>query len=91
LQLRVAEVRDADAIVSVINAAFAKAESFLLDRDRIDLQTVRDLLQEGTFLVANGQRFDRNSYTCASRTYKLGTILMVSYITKEMSKARAAI
>jgi N-acetylglutamate synthase-like GNAT family acetyltransferase len=51
-RLRIAEVRDAEAIVSVINAAFRKAEGFLLDRDRIDLQTVQELLQKGTFLVA---------------------------------------
>jgi len=51
-RLRIAETRDAEAIVSVINAAFHKAEGFLLDRDRIDLQTVQELLQKGTFLVA---------------------------------------
>jgi GNAT superfamily N-acetyltransferase len=51
-RLRIAEMRDAEAIVSVINAAFHLAEGFLLDRDRIDLETVRELLQKGTFLVA---------------------------------------
>jgi rare lipoprotein A len=29
--------------------------------------------------MANGKPFDRNRYTCASRTYKLGTRLLVSY------------
>lgn len=29
--------------------------------------------------MANGQRFDRMKYTAASRTYKLGTLLMVRY------------
>jgi predicted N-acetyltransferase YhbS len=52
LQLRVADVHDAEAITAVINAAFRKAESFLIDRDRIDSQTVRKLLQGGVFLVA---------------------------------------
>jgi len=52
MQVRVAETRDADAIVSVINVAFRLAEGFLLDRDRIDSETVRELLQKGTFLVA---------------------------------------
>src|ERR1700751_3764702 len=52
MQVRVAETRDADAIVSVINAAFRLAEGFLIDRDRIDLETVRELFQKGTFLVA---------------------------------------
>ena len=51
-RLRIAETRDTEAIVSVINAAFRKAEGFLVDRDRIDLQTVQELLQKGTFLVA---------------------------------------
>jgi hypothetical protein len=41
MQVRVAETRDAEGIVAVINAAFRLAESFLLDRDRIDLQTVQ--------------------------------------------------
>ena len=50
--MRIAEKRDAEAIVSVINAAFRKAEGFLVDRDRIDLQTVRESLQKGSFLVA---------------------------------------
>jgi len=53
LQLRVAEIRDAQAIVAVINAAFQKAESFLIDRDRIDLATVQELLRTGSFLVAD--------------------------------------
>ena len=29
--------------------------------------------------MANGQRFDRNGYTAASRVYKLGTMLRVTY------------
>ena len=53
MQLRVAEMPDAEAIVSVINAAFRKAESFLIDRDRIELATVRELLRTGRFLVAD--------------------------------------
>jgi N-acetylglutamate synthase-like GNAT family acetyltransferase len=52
MQVRVAETRDADAIVSVINIAFRLSEGFLIDRDRIDLETVRELFQKGTFLVA---------------------------------------
>jgi N-acetylglutamate synthase-like GNAT family acetyltransferase len=52
MQIRVAQIRDAEAVVSVINVAFRLAEGFLLDRDRIDLKTVRELLQKGTFLVA---------------------------------------
>jgi N-acetylglutamate synthase-like GNAT family acetyltransferase len=51
-RLRVADAQDAEAIVSVINVAFRKAEGFLLDRDRIDLPAVRELLQKGKFLVA---------------------------------------
>ena len=47
-----AKARDADSIVSVINVAFRLSEGFLIDRDRIDLETVQDLFQKGTFLVA---------------------------------------
>ena len=57
MQLRVAELRDAEAIVFVINAAFGRAESFLIDRDRIDLETVRKLLRTGSFLVADDLGF----------------------------------
>jgi predicted N-acetyltransferase YhbS len=53
MQVRVAETGDAEAIVAVINVAFRLAEGFLLDRDRIDLETVRGLFQKGTFLVAD--------------------------------------
>ena len=53
MKIRVAEIRDAEAIVSVINAAFKQAESFLIDRDRIDLETVREFLRTGSFLVAD--------------------------------------
>ena len=57
MQLRVAEIRDAEAIVSVINAAFKQAESFLIDRDRIDLESVREFLRTGSFLVADDLGF----------------------------------
>jgi len=53
----VAETRDVEAIASVINAAFRQAESFLIDRDRVDLATVRELLQTGSFLVAEDLGF----------------------------------
>jgi N-acetylglutamate synthase-like GNAT family acetyltransferase len=52
LQIRVAEAGDAEAVTRVINAAFRKAEGFLIDRDRIDLPTVQALFDSGTFLVA---------------------------------------
>jgi N-acetylglutamate synthase-like GNAT family acetyltransferase len=50
--VRVADLEDAEAVSAVINAAFRKAESFLIDRDRIDLPRVRELLRTGAFLVA---------------------------------------
>ncbi len=52
LHIRVAQMPDAEAITAVINAAFRLAESFLIDRDRIDLETVLGLLQKGKFLIA---------------------------------------
>lgn len=53
MEIRIAEVPDAGAIVRIINAAFRKAESFLIDRDRIELESVHDLLRKGKFLVAD--------------------------------------
>jgi N-acetylglutamate synthase-like GNAT family acetyltransferase len=53
VQLRLAEIRDVGAIVSVINSAFKHAESFLVDRDRIDEESVRCLMEKGKFLVAD--------------------------------------
>jgi GNAT superfamily N-acetyltransferase len=55
VQVRLAKSQDAEAIMAVINAAFCRAESFLIDRDRIDLETVRSLLQKGKFLVADSE------------------------------------
>jgi N-acetylglutamate synthase-like GNAT family acetyltransferase len=52
MRIRVAEAGDVEAIVSVINAAFRLAEGFLIDRDRVDLETVQELFRKGTFLVA---------------------------------------
>lgn len=53
MRVREARIEDAEAIVSVINTAFRKAEGFLIDRDRMDLKGVEELLQKGTFLVAD--------------------------------------
>jgi predicted N-acetyltransferase YhbS len=52
VHLRLAEIGEAEAITTVINAAFRKAESFLVDHDRVDLDVVRSLLEKGRFLVA---------------------------------------
>lgn len=52
MPVRVAVAADAEAVSRVINTAFRKAESFLVDHDRIDLQTVQELFRTGTFLVA---------------------------------------
>lgn len=52
MQLRVAEAPDAKAIASVINAAFGTAESFFIDGDRIDLESVKNFLEKGAFLLA---------------------------------------
>jgi GNAT superfamily N-acetyltransferase len=53
VQIRIAEIEDAEAIVLVINAAFRPAEGFVFDSDRIDLDAVRDLVNKGTFLIAD--------------------------------------
>ena len=52
MQLRLAENQDAQAITAVINSAFRKAEAFFIDRDRIDVESVRSLMEKGRFLIA---------------------------------------
>lgn len=51
-RVRIAEAADAEAITSVINAAFHRVESFFIDGDRIDLENVRAFLLTGKFLLA---------------------------------------
>ena len=50
--IRVATRADAEAITSLINVAFAIAEGFFIDGDRITLDEVFSLLEKGEFLVA---------------------------------------
>jgi GNAT superfamily N-acetyltransferase len=52
VQFRLAEPNDAEAIMDVINVAFRQAESFFIDRDRVDLDAVRAFLGAGKFLLA---------------------------------------
>lgn len=59
--MRLAEIRDAGGITSVINAAFKRAESFLIDRDRIDETSVRALLEKGKFLIADDVADDQGA------------------------------
>jgi len=49
---RIASPEEAPAVVRAINAAFRKAESFFVERNRIDVETVRSLMKKGNFLVA---------------------------------------
>lgn len=52
MRIGIAEIQDADAIVVLINSAFRPSEGFIFDRDRIDLESVQNLLHKGTFLMA---------------------------------------
>jgi GNAT superfamily N-acetyltransferase len=52
LHFRLAEPRDAEAITALINVAFRRAEAFLIDGNRIDLDSVRTFLEKGKFLIA---------------------------------------
>jgi N-acetylglutamate synthase-like GNAT family acetyltransferase len=51
MHVRIAMSEEVEAIRDVINAAFRKAESFFVLRDRIDLETVQSLLSKGEFLI----------------------------------------
>lgn len=55
MQIRLAEGRDVSDIVDVINAAFRKAESFFIDHDRVNLESMQPLLEKGKFLVAENE------------------------------------
>src|SRR5215470_17024128 len=52
MEIRRAQSMDASRIVEVINAAFKRAEGYIIDRDRIDLETVQSLFAKGEFLIA---------------------------------------
>ncbi len=52
IKIRWAEARDVAAIVRVINMAFRAAESFFIERDRINAETLQPMLQKGNFLLA---------------------------------------
>jgi len=55
VDLRVAETKDVEGITSVINSAFRLAEALLMDSDRIDVESVRSLLEKGkSLVVSNG-------------------------------------
>ena len=55
MQLRIAETADADRLMDLINSAFRQAESFIIDRDRVDLEVVLSLMAKGEFLVAEDE------------------------------------
>ncbi len=59
LQVRLADAKDAEVITALINVAFRKGEGFLMDRDRIDLETVQSLMTKGEFLLG----YDRDVLT----------------------------
>jgi GNAT superfamily N-acetyltransferase len=55
VQLRMAEPADAERLMDLINSAFRQAESFIIDRDRVDLEVIQSLLAKGAFLVAEDE------------------------------------
>ena len=53
MQVRLAETfRMPKRSQPLVNSAFRKAESFFIDRDRIDVESVRALMEKGRFLIA---------------------------------------
>src|SRR5277367_4728490 len=51
ISIRTATESDADAIARLVNTAFL-VEQFFIERDRTNPETVRGLLHEGKFLLA---------------------------------------
>ena len=52
LQIRKAGAGEAGAIVGVVNRAFRRAESFFVERERIDVESLRRMMEKGGFLLA---------------------------------------
>jgi GNAT superfamily N-acetyltransferase len=55
ITFRFALKSDAEAVAHLVNAAFV-AERFFIERDRTDPDTIRSLLEEGQFLLAEDGR-----------------------------------
>lgn len=51
MQMRVAASLDVESITELINTAFRQAESFFIESDRIDSESIRSLMGKGQFLV----------------------------------------
>lgn len=51
MQFRVAASLDTESLTALINTAFREAESFFIDGDRIDSESIRTLMGKGQFLV----------------------------------------
>ena len=52
MQLRIAKAADAERLAAVINPAFRKAEGYIINGDRVDLELIHSLLAKGEFLIA---------------------------------------
>jgi len=51
LTVRMASLKDAEKITSLINESFRRAEEFFVETDRIDLRSVHNYFGTGVFLV----------------------------------------
>lgn len=67
MEVRLATIEDIDAITAVINGAFRKAESFFIDGDRIEAESVRVLMEGGEFVVAEDEGAIRGCVYVQSR------------------------
>jgi GNAT superfamily N-acetyltransferase len=52
LRIRWAGAGDVDAIARVVNVAFRRAESFFVERDRINAEKLRPMMEKGRFVLA---------------------------------------
>ena len=55
VRVRIAQREDAEAITTVINCAFRRAEQFFVERDRVDVGEVLSFLSSGKFLLAESE------------------------------------
>ena len=62
MRFRIAESADLEAVTALINLAFS-VERFFVDRDRIDIETVRGLASKGKFILLDAAAAENATIT----------------------------
>ena len=87
MPIRLADIQDAEAITTVINSAFKKAEAFFIDGDRIEVESVRSLMEKGKFLIAG----DHDAVTGCAYVERRGERAYLGLLSVDPSLQQAGI